>query len=334
MRSRWITLGTMLMLAWAEVAVAQPSPRQVGILVLGEGAAEVAETLSALLEEPPVRWVGRPPDDVVTAVAFVVTIDTDAARVEVRAFSSGSTLERRMDGPQDGYALALIAAELLELARSGADPSTLSAAAVQPPEGLPRALRRAELPTLDAAPSRDALLALTFAAGLHVWGGWEGSGIVLAQPTIIAELLVHLEGAPWSVGGAIALAGLGTFTRQGDAALGRYGRHEVAVRLSAGSEVGSLGTQVLAYLGLGVAAVSGSGTLPSSGREVERWSDGWSVGGALEIRQPLYEGLVLALELGVDALPAPIRFTALGEPLLVEPSARLGGRLWVGWCFR
>ena len=88
----------------------------------------------------------------------------------------------------------------------------------------------------------------------------------------------------------------------------------------------------MGHLRGGGAAVLGRGT-QETGESAEAVRAGWFAGISAEARQPLVEGLEVTLELGVDVLPAPVVFTAFGEPLLDESTLRLAGRLGLAWRF-
>lgn len=113
-------------------AVAQPAVAEaadeVAFVAFGSHANPVGEAFSGLV----------PDADAVTNVAtaeedprfgYVIAVDTDGGVVQIYRRSDGARFERSFEAEaEDSYALALVAAELLEVAQSGADPVALGLA--------------------------------------------------------------------------------------------------------------------------------------------------------------------------------------------------------------
>ncbi len=282
-----------------------------------------------------------PPDE----VAMLVRIDTDAPAVRVWRRRDGVVLERRFDGPEDGYALAVVASELVEVARTGADPATVGAVVVEaePPaataEATPPPEVEAPAPEPEAVeearpdpPAEEAPWALEITPGVGVegWLSLPRPDPWIVQPTLFVELLVGRDG--WRLGGAVFASALGGWSREDGGFEVGYARHDVGLRLGGGGDVGPIGTRLLAHLRVGASAVVGAAEREGVNDDRrDQVVPGWFVGLALDARQPLALGLELFLELGADLLPAPVRFTAFGATLIAEPTVRLGGRLGLAW---
>jgi hypothetical protein len=323
------------MLAPAASATAQAN--DVALVVSGSHAASTAEAFGTFVPISPDRRfdraLGEPPSD----IAWLVTIDTDTGVVSVWRRRDRALLERRFQGDEDdGYALALVAAELLEVARSGSDPSAVGATLVVEPTVSEEEPERAEEIRPDA-PAAEAIapplrLSATIGAGVEAWFSVERDTPWIVQPTIFVEVS-GLARDGWILAAALTASGLGAWSRDTSELRGTYQRHDFGARFSFGGDVGPLRTRLMAHARAGASLVSGSAERAANGERGEAIRAGWFLGLALEARQPLIAGLEVWLELGMDGLPAPVRFLAFGETLLAEAPLRLTGDLGLAWRF-
>lgn len=330
---RWLHLAAATLLLGSGVAQAQPN--DVALVASGGRGAVAADAFASFVALPDERRYAEAPEPTPEGIALLVTIDTDAPLVRVWRRRDDAVLERRFDGPgEDGYALALVAAELLEVARTGADPESVGAtvtlgeaepAAPDPPE--PAAPETAS----SEPPPPGARFAVTAGVGAEAWLSTEAGGPWLVQPALFLELVGAPPGERWVLGAGLHASGLGAFVHGANGVQGRYARYDVGLRLTFGGDVGPARTRLLGHLRGGGSAVIGSAAQDGGERRAEALRPGWFVGVAVEGRQPLVDGLELTLELGADVLPAPVTFTAFGEPLLVESPLRVGARLGLAW---
>jgi len=101
----------------AGVAEAQES--DVALVSWGERSVVAADAFASFVGLPDERRYSTIPDPPPDGVALLVTIDTDTPLIRVWRRRDDAVLERRFDAPEDdGYALALVATELLEVARA------------------------------------------------------------------------------------------------------------------------------------------------------------------------------------------------------------------------
>ncbi|MEZ4336387.1 MAG: hypothetical protein R3B82_07145 [Sandaracinaceae bacterium] len=288
-----------------------------------------------------------PPDE----IEMLVRIDTDAPTVRVWRRRDGVTLERRFEEATDGYALAVVASELVEVARTGADPATVGAVVVEetpaataettlppevetppeapPPEVVPEAV--ADTPPPPAADEGAPwVVEVTPGVGVEGWLSLPEPEPWIVQPTLFVELLAGQEG--WRFGGAIFASAAGGWSQEAGGFETRYARHEVGLRLGVGGDLGPIGTRLLAHVRGGASlVVGGAGRQGIEDDDREQLVPSGFVGLSLDLRQPIVAGLEVFLEVGADLLPAPVRFTAFGATLVVEPDVRLAGRLGLAW---
>jgi hypothetical protein len=304
--------------------------------LIATGARRDAVISSFTSFAPDVVTFDAPPLEVPAAITFVVTIDSDEERARVWRRRDGVTLERRIEASDpDGYSLALVASELLEVARSGADPALLGATIVAAPEPVaseivqpPRVAPPAPIVAPIAPIASAASLALTIGLGAEAWLGLEEGSPWIVQGALFVELLARATADVW-LGGALFASGLGENTFDTNGAEGSFARHDFGARVTIAGDAGPVHTRLLAHVRVGGSAVVGSAV-----RADERRSEtvaAWFVGLGFEVRQPLIEGLELWLELAADLVPAPVRFTVLGAAWITEAPARLAGRLGAAW---
>src|SRR5690606_8909506 len=132
-----------------------------------------------------------------------------------------STFERGVSLPDpDGYALALVASELLELARSGVDPARVGASPSEAPPALAPVVAEAapvEAP-VEAAPEEaliePARLAFTAGLGAEAWLGTDAGSPWLVQGVAFVELLGRPSSDGWLVGGALLVSTLGSWSTE------------------------------------------------------------------------------------------------------------------------
>ncbi|MBX3273455.1 MAG: hypothetical protein KF729_24540 [Sandaracinaceae bacterium] len=325
------------------IARAQTSDA-VALVTRGARAAEAAGAFATFVALDAARRFDEAPPTIPADVDWLVTIDTvdaDAPLVRVWSRRTGVTLERRFEAQEDGYALAVVAAELLEVARTGADPRSVGAT-VEPappapdpaPDPAPEPpAQPAPAPTTREARSAPAALAVTVGVGAEVWGAASAGGPWLAQPALFVELVGRPDGEGWVVGGALYASGLGAYAATSEGLDVRYARYEVGARISVGGELGPARTRLLGHARAGAAAVVASASRADGTQGGEHARAGWHLGVSLEGRQPLVAGLELTLELGADVLPAPVTLVADGARVLAEGPVRVGGRLGLAWCF-
>lgn len=298
----------------------------VGLVASGERRAEVAEAFESFVADA--QRFEAPPEPVPGAILFLVAIDEQSVRVWRRR--DNVTLERRLPAAEsEGYALALVASELLEVARAGTDPAAVGATIVEAPEPPPPPPEPpppvASPASIEARPSA----AFTIGLGVEAWAGVEERTPWLVQGSAFVELLLRPSGEDWLAGAGIFVSTLGVWTNESNGIEGTYARHDVGLRATIAGDVGPVGTRLLAHARGGGSAVVGSGV-----HETERNDatvGAWFVGISVEARQPLVLGLEVWLELGADVFPAPVRFTAFGDTLLREPPVRVAARLGLDW---
>jgi len=328
----WLAVG-------AAGSAASAQDGEVALVVTGPSAADARSAFVSFVDVPPALRFDAAPDAPPNGVELLVRIDTEAPAVRVWRRRDGAVLERRFDEAQDGYALAVVAAELLEVARTGADPAAVGATLVEPePEASPELEPEPEPPEPEVAPEElaprdDVAWAIELTPGLGVEGWFSIDGDPwIVQPTVFFEVLGGPAGEAWRIGGALFASALGQMGVSEGELQGSYARHDVGARLSVGGDVGPVGTRLLGHVRVGGAAVIGSAE--RQGRDDDRRESarpGWFVGLGLDVRQPLIEGLELFLDLSADVLPAPVRFEGEGRALVAEPWVRLGGRLGLAW---
>ena len=339
--------GVALLLAFASPARAQVD--DVALVASGPRAESVVRAFETFVEVPAERRFDEAPEEWPAAAAFAVTIDTETDAVRVWRRADEVTFERRFEGgDDDGYALALVASELLEVVRAGGDPASVGATVVEAAASSEtETASETETETVEEAASETgseteaetpaeggAVLEFTPGIGVEGWFSVEGDPWIV-QPTIFVELLGGDAGEDWRVGGALFVSALGPYSGGDESVEASYSRSDFGVRLSAGGDAGPARTRVLGHLRIGASAIVVSAErrgINDDRRDATR--AGWFVGLGLDVRQPLVEGLELFLDVSADALPAPVEVTALGAPLVTEPAFRLGGRLGVAWRIR
>jgi len=365
-----LTVGVLLASTGASVALAQSAPpageaaeRSVALWVTG---AESQTATSAFVSFVPVasdlRFDGSPAE--LPAVAtMLVSIDTGVPQVRVLRRHDGLVLERRFDGHEDGYALAVVASELLEVARSGGDPASVGATVVEA-SAIETSLADSTAADPNAAESgsvdldanaageetqdvevvdpesvephgstRSWALEGTVGIGVEGWLSIDQAPLLI-QPTLFGELLAGVDGEAWRVGGGVFVSALGAYGFEGGGFEGSYARHDFGARVTGGGDLGELRTRLLGHLRVGGAVVVGSARPQGDDDDESAVRPGWFVGLGLDVRQPLVEGLEVFLEASVDVLPAAVRFTGGGTTLVREPTVRLGARAGLGWRFR
>ncbi|MBW2462129.1 MAG: hypothetical protein JRH11_10820 [Deltaproteobacteria bacterium] len=137
--------------AWgvARPAVAEAAD-EVAFVAFGSHANPVGEALSGLVPDA-ASVTNVAAAEVDPLLDYVIAVDTDAGVVQIYRRSDGARFERRFETEaEDSYALALVAAELLEVAQSGADPTVLGLASTGALVGASGTGRSAD-PTRDAA---------------------------------------------------------------------------------------------------------------------------------------------------------------------------------------
>lgn len=341
-----VALGVALILASASTACAQVD--DVALVASGPGRASATSAFESFVPIPLANRFDVAPAEPPESIRLLVTIDTGANLVRVWRRHDGIVLERRFDvGTDDGYAIALVASELLEVARAGGDPASVGATVVALPEAVADVAQEAlaeapagpesvgEAAAEPRAPTPSHLVA-SFAVGLGVEAWFSmGGGPWIVQPTLFLELLAGSSGEAWRVGGALFASALGGYGRDEDRVEGSYARHDFGARLSVGGDLGPIRTHLLGHARVGASAVVGAAQregVDDDRREATRL--GWFVGLGLDLRQPLVLGLELFVDVSGDLLPAPVRFTAFGETLTAESSFRLTGRIGIAWRVR
>lgn len=360
--ARWADLAVAIVLLLAGAA-AEAQTSDVALVSSGERAQVAADAFVRFVALPNDRRYAAMPNPRPAAVAFVVTLETDVPLVRVWRRRDGAVLERRFDDShEDGYAIAFVAAELLEVARTGGDPASIGATvAARPPSAElateptardsmldnDRASSRAEVAASGTGaseanrrtapePERSAQrprLDVTLGLGAEAWLGVEERAPWMVQPALFIDLAGSLGGEPWLLSGALLVSGLGSFSRQENGVEGRYQRYDVALRVGLGGDLGEADTRLLGHVRAGASAVVGRAE-QAAAESAEVTRPGWFIGASLEGRQPLWEGLELTAEVSADVLPAPVTFTAFGQPLVEESLLRFAARLGLAWRFR
>lgn len=324
----------------------------VALVVTGEDRAAAAAAFLTFADIPEPLRFDAPPPEPPAEVEMLVRIDTDGPFVRVWRRRDGVILERRFDAPTDGYTLAVVASELVEVARTGADPATVGAVVVEeepaataettpppevesPPEPEPAPEPEPEVAPEEVSPpvgedETPWTVEFTPGVGVEAWLSLPDPDPWIVQPTLFVELLAGQDG--WRIGGAIFASALGGWSREDAGFEVGYARHDFGLRLGGGGDVGPIGTRLLAHVRGGASVVVGSAAREEINDDRrEQLVPGWFVGLSLDVRQPIALGLEIFFEVGADILPAPVRFTAFGATLVVEPSVRLGGRLGLAW---
>ncbi|HJL16889.1 MAG TPA: hypothetical protein RMH99_14590, partial [Sandaracinaceae bacterium LLY-WYZ-13_1] len=199
MRRHLVPLSVLLSLVSpvrAGAARAQDAPRDVALVTRGAEASGAAEAFASFVGLPADRRYTEAPAPTPDDVELLVTIDTDAPSVRVWRRSDGAVLERRIAGsPTDPYALALMASELLEVARTGADPASVGATVSTSSDADDPTTDRdapAEPATLREAADEDGriepALATTVGAWVEGWFSSDGGAPWLVQPGLAVDL--------------------------------------------------------------------------------------------------------------------------------------------------
>ena len=131
-------LAPIFVLALVAISSVARADDDVAVSVSGPDAEPVAEAFAGLVTvADDRRLIDAAPTLVATLesddeLAFVVSIDTDEDVARVFRRADGARFERRFEATaEDSYAFALVAAELLEVARTGADPVEVGLAAAE-----------------------------------------------------------------------------------------------------------------------------------------------------------------------------------------------------------
>lgn len=327
-----------LVLAVLSIAPVASAQDDVGLVERREAADQ------AFLELLPIPDARRFDDlDAARAaeVAYVVDLRGRDGVVRVWRRSDRATLERRLEEPDpDGYALAVMGSELLEVAREGsmADVVEVDDAPVEqaPAEAVgdeaPEATSEEPIEAPVDASSEDGL-AFTGGAALEAWGSPVERGAWQLQPAIALELAWLPGDAGWQLAVGLFAAGVGQTAAEVGRLEGRYQRFDLGARLTAGAELAPGMTWLLGHVRVGGAAVLGrvEDETVANGAEGSATVPAFFVGAAIEARQPLFEGLQLTLEVGADALVEPVRFEANGQLLVREGPVRLSARLGLAY---
>lgn len=336
---------TTVVLAWSVARPAAAQTADVGLIADRDSADEAFLHFVPVPDEH--RFAGMEDARHDAAVAFVVDLQGADGVVRIWRRSDRATLERRLEGPDpEGYALAVMGSELLEVARAGSMVEVVSVDPPAPEEAAeppaPEAARP-EPPSAPEGPDPEAPaeaagapgpVSFTVGAALEGWFSSETGGPWLVQPALAFELGYSPPGEDWQLGVGLFGAGLGQLDRRvGDVEL-HYQRYDAGVRLTVGGAFGPVGTRLFGHARLGASAVVGRAEdegEDDNPREGSRTLAGGFVGPSLEARQPIVEGLELTLELGVDVLIEPVRFLADSVTLVVESPLRLSGRLGLAY---
>ncbi|MCB9597788.1 MAG: hypothetical protein H6719_34035 [Sandaracinaceae bacterium] len=344
----------LVSLALTNAALAQAD--DVALVVTGEDAEVAGSAFESFVAVDAARRLDVAPVVPDASVGMLVSIDTDGSVVRVWRRRDGVTLERAFDARQDGYALAVVASELLEVARTGADPASVGATVVEvaPVEAEPVPEATDTTDAVDATAAADTTDApaavddatLSEPGAANEDGGWRASftpgvGVEgwlstegepwIVQPTLFLEVLAGPATESWRIGGALFASALGAWSFESAGVEGTYARHDFGARLTVGGDVGPVDTRLLGHVRVGGSAVVVSASEGRNEDSVAATRAGWFVGLGLDARQPLIAGLEVFLDLSADLLPAPLRFTAGGATVVLEPSVRLGGRLGLAW---
>jgi hypothetical protein len=285
-------------------------------------------------------------------LGYVILIDTDADVVWVLRRADGARFQKRFEASaEDSYALALVAAELLEVARSGGDPVALGLTGeTDVGEGVESSESAAvEEVTADARPSASPdpapldsppepakeQTAFTLGVGAEVWGTFGEEAPWLVEPSLFFDVVTRV-GSTLRIGGGVFVSGFGRFDGETADAFVTYSRYDIGARGSLGFDTGPFATRLLVHVRVGGSVVVGDGRTSSlTTQETAHESvEAFFAGLSLEGRQPLVLGLELFLDLYLDVLPAPVAFVAFGGTPVAEGSVRLGGRAGFCWRFR
>lgn len=315
---------------------------------MAETSAEGTEATAALVEMlgPDARRVDPPssvtdPDALLAwalepDVAFGAIVALDVRRIFVVIPSQQRTLERVLPAEvssEDGYAVALAASELLELAQWGhdAEPSP-SLDDEAPPTATPPP---AEEPDLEAPVHDEPRVRYGISIGAQ---GWVGVPLELAEVDGRIAFEATFMRLDW--GGAhpfaeIAVAGLGRDTKRSVVAGApfelSYAREELGVRFGLGYAWRRLEMRPFAALALEwvrVRATSRAAEATKVSGSDDRAAAAFGLG--LEARVNLGDHFFVAASLAAEALLGRTPYGALGERVLEEPWGRVIGRLGLG----
>ncbi|MBI5490256.1 MAG: hypothetical protein HY905_23170 [Deltaproteobacteria bacterium] len=323
----WFAAGRALLLSPG--AAAEPGA---GIAVVATGSADeaAAAEFAGILDQAVTRRHPEAPrnTDAVMRQAgaewpepYVVVFDVERAVVRVLRPEDGMVLYRPLDPPvarQEPYAVALAAAELLDLA---ATTPLAEAAAVAPP---PATERRAEVP-------RWALGVV--AGGTSVVG--LGGELAVIQPSFGVEVLLDRRRGPWF--GALSLqAGVWSFQERsvagaagGDAAAVELQRHDLVLDAALGRGIGPAALLLSVELGF---AFSSYTVRNSSARRVDDALQvaGW-LGVAVAVRLDVGAGFFVQTGTGLAWSPDAESFRIGSVPVFDAGDVQLRGSLMLGW---
>ncbi len=286
------------------------------------------------------------------ALGYVISIATDLDLVQVLRRSDGARFERRFAvDAEDAYAMALVAAELLEVAKSGGDPEVLGLVATasvagETPNGTTPSEGDESAPTEEASAedgeratedeagagqSAKRSWMLTLGAHAELWGSPAQAGVWLVQPGLFTDMLFRVGSL--LVGGGLIASGFGGYGGRTEDVAATYRRYDLGGRVSVGVDVGALATRLLFHLRAGGSVVTADGrTITLATQQTRSESTGTAfLGFAIEARQPLVSGLSLHLSLGLDGLLSPVKVIAFEEVVATEGSLRLVAQLGICW---
>lgn len=256
--------------------------------------------LPALLEQARGPWSSR----------FVVLLSPERGQVSVIRSEDGTALTRFLERTaiqQSPFALAVAAAELLELAR--------------------RPRTDPEAPVM--APVIPAELSLLLAAGAGASSGPSGLGVSFT-PSLAAALIYRSEGREaWGsieLRGHFAARGTASLSLPAEALTARYLRHELELASSIGLSRGALDLGLAATFSVSLARVA----IDGAAEEIEdRQAVPWI--GAGGIVRYHFRPLGVALSAQAAVTPRPVRWLVREMVALEEGGVRGQAMLAVFW---
>lgn len=241
----------------------------------------------------------------------VVVVDVETGFVWAMRPSDGRVVERRMAPAVAGrsaYAVAVVAAELLEILDDDATPRRTHPARRPDPFGI----------VIHVGPS--VAIAL------------DGQ---VVSPRVAAEVGLRIQPVAWPIGIEVGVGAAPAFgidhavaSPGGQGATVQYTRHDLTGTVGLWLARGrlALGAGGLVAVGLATArAFDGSGTLGEHSRVVA------SFGGFAAMRVRLGRGFFVGLGWALDVTPSHRRFLVRGSPALDEGQSRFAATLDVGW---
>lgn len=249
---------------------------------------------------------------------YVVALAVAAGRVRVARCEDRTVLSRTFDPAAAAaapFAIALVAVELLELAREA-----------------PLAEREVGRPPPPRARPPSWALFVGPSAGIGLSAPLEGS-LVLFAPVVGAELLVGRSRRPWRFGVALEGIPIAQTTRALDAGQVRvrYRRSELTLRPTIGVRRGP--AMLLGWIDLSVAWVSATARLDGVVAGEHRRFD-LGTGAGVGLRVDLGLGIHLQLGLGIRCSSDPVRYLVRGVPSIDEGVAQVRSMIALGWTTR